>query len=115
MSGRTDLAASTGSAFGRLFRLAPAIDGSSRSPRTPTADMVLAFLLDILELVGFHVRVIVPRRGSRDQEHGTDEEQDQSVGEDPAGARTGAGPPRRPNPGTPDRPRQDTPAPPKDS
>src|SRR4051794_30573969 len=107
MSGRTDSAASTRSAFGRLFLLAPAIDGSSRSPRTQTAAMVLAFLLDILELVGLHVRVIVSRRGSRDQVHGTDEEQDQSGGDDQAGDHTGDGPLSRPSPVMPERRDQD--------
>src|SRR5512135_1348906 len=81
-------AASTRSALGLLFRLTLDIAGSSKSPQTQAPAAVIFVLFYFLELVGF---LVVSHRRSRHQVHGTDEEQDQSGGDDQAGDRPGDG------------------------
>src|SRR5260370_42139375 len=87
-------AASTRSSLGLLFGLPRAIAGSSRSPPTQAPAPVILVLFDPLELVVFP---IVSRRYPWDQVHETDEEQDQSGGDDQAGDRAGDGPRSRPS------------------
>src|SRR4051812_41529609 len=96
-------AASTRSSLLLPFRLTRAIVRSSRSPQTQAPAVVLSFPVGLLGLVGLHVRVIVSHRRSRDQVHETDEEQDQSGGDDQAGDRTGYGPGSRPSLVMPER------------
>src|SRR3954452_9237742 len=93
-------AASTRSALEPRFRLALAIAGSSRSPRTQAHAAVILVRFDPLELVGFP---IVSQGCPRNQVHETDEEQDQSDGDDQAGDRAGDGPRSRPSLVLPER------------
>ena len=72
MFGKQFSAASTRSSLGLLFRLTLAIADSSESSQAQAAAVILVFLLDLLEHLVF---LVVSHRRSRDQVHGTDEEQ----------------------------------------
>src|ERR687890_392300 len=94
MWGRTSSAASTRSSLGSLFRFAPAIAGSSSSPRLQPAGTVIG--------------LIVSCGRSRYQVHGTDKDQDQSDGDEQAGDQPRDGTGSCPSPVVPERRDEDT-------
>src|SRR4051812_24309424 len=99
MWGRTPSAASTRSSVGLSFRLTLAIAGSSRLPQM----QAVASLFDFLKLVVFLVGVDISRQRSRHQVHGSDEEQDQSSGDEQAGDHPRDGTGDCPSPVVPER------------